>query len=107
MDFQGRSVNCDITGSVFEDGVCSTPGLSPKCIKPLKCNYCSCPPQVDPGCGPNNAACAIPCPEESQGMGIMGILCRISSILVSLFLLFGLYLLFRKFGTKVPNKLSE
>lgn len=28
---------------------------------PLVCNYCSCPPHVDPGCPPNMMACA-PCP---------------------------------------------
>ena len=26
------------------------------------CDYCSCPPQVDPGCPPRNAMCAFPCP---------------------------------------------
>ena len=31
----------------------------------MVCNYCSCPPQVDPGCPPQSAACAFPCPSGS------------------------------------------
>lgn len=29
---------------------------------PLVCNYCACPPRVDPGCPPQNMACAAGCP---------------------------------------------
>jgi hypothetical protein len=84
MDFQGGGVNCNITGSTFEDGVCSAPGLSPKCIKPFKCNYCSCPPQVDPGCPPNNAACAFPCPEEGGGMPTWAIILLVICVIIVL-----------------------
>jgi hypothetical protein len=84
MDFQSGSVNCNITGSTFEDGVCSAPGLSPRCIKPFKCNYCSCPPQVDPGCPPNNAACAIQCPEEEGGMPTWAIILLIICVIIVL-----------------------
>jgi uncharacterized membrane protein len=38
---------------------------SPAPVPALRCNYCSCPPQVDPGCPPNNAACANPCPAQA------------------------------------------
>ena len=59
----------------------------------LVCNYCSCPPQVDPGCPPNNAACANPCPapepaQEGGGMPtwaiILLVICGIIILIVGI-----------------------
>ena len=30
---------------------------------PLVCNYCACPPRVDPGCPPQSIACHAGCPD--------------------------------------------
>jgi hypothetical protein len=30
------------------------------------CNYCDCPPRVDPGCPPRSMMCAFPCPTSSS-----------------------------------------
>lgn len=53
----------------------------------LVCKYCSCPPQVDPGCPPNNAACANPCPapvQEEGGMPVWAIILLIICVIIVL-----------------------
>lgn len=38
----------------------------------MVCKYCDCPPRVDPGCPPNNAACVACTNADAQPKGLPG-----------------------------------